>query len=115
MLRNTGIALMKRALGLVERQWPDMADAHMKVPLEVYYCEEAAAREQSLFETSPLALVASCEIARGGAPTGTCHNILTQTCCQNPAYTSYPPWVSVATTASGGRSRSDGRYVERHV
>ncbi|MEE2612188.1 MAG: hypothetical protein VX975_00045, partial [Acidobacteriota bacterium] len=24
------------------------------------------------------------------APTGTCHNILTRTCCQNPAYTSYP-------------------------
>ncbi len=27
---------------------------------------------------------------RRRAPTGTCHNILTRTCCQNPAYTSYP-------------------------
>ena len=29
-------------------------------------------------------------VARGGAPTGTCHNILTRTCCENAAYTSYP-------------------------
>lgn len=63
MVRSTGIALLKRALAIVERQWPDMADAHMKVPLELYHCEEAAARERELFETSPLALVASSEIA----------------------------------------------------
>ena len=29
--------------------------------------------------------------ARRRSPTGTCHNILTRTCCQNAAYTSYPP------------------------
>jgi len=39
---------------------------------------------------------------RGGAPTGTCHNILTQTCCENAAYTSYPRRaVASRTTVTG--------------
>ena len=63
MQRDLGIALVKRALDIVERQWPDMADTHMRVPLEVYRSEEIAARERLLFESSPLALLAATEIA----------------------------------------------------
>ena len=43
---------------------------------------------------------------RRGAPTGTCHNILTQTCCENAAYTSYPQELPVppeVAPKSGGR------------
>lgn len=61
--RTTGIALVQRALDFVEQQWPDMARAHMCVPLETYRSEELAARERELFESSPQALVASTEIA----------------------------------------------------
>jgi phenylpropionate dioxygenase-like ring-hydroxylating dioxygenase large terminal subunit len=61
--RATGIALVRRALDVVEGQWPDMADAYLRVPLESYRSEELAARERELFETSPLALVASTEVA----------------------------------------------------
>lgn len=63
MLREIGIALMRRALDIVESQQPDMADAHMRVPLEVYRSQEIAVRERELFEGSPLALLASTEIA----------------------------------------------------
>lgn len=63
MRRTTGIALMKRALTIMEKQWPEMAAAHMRVPLEAYRSEEIAARERELFETSPLALLAASEIA----------------------------------------------------
>jgi len=62
--RETGIALMRRALAIVEKQWPEMADHHMQVPLEFYNGEDFAARERVLFETQPLALVASREVAR---------------------------------------------------
>ena len=62
MLRNVGIELMKRALALMENQWPEMADSHMQVPLEYYNDEEFAAREREIFETSPLALCAASEI-----------------------------------------------------
>lgn len=64
MLRALGVALMRRALEIVERQWPDMADAYLQVPLEAYRSEVVAAREREIFETSPLALVASTEIGR---------------------------------------------------
>ena len=64
MLRDTGIALMRRALDAVERQQPDMAEAYLRVPLEAYHNEEVAARERSLFESSPLALIASTEISK---------------------------------------------------
>jgi len=61
--RETGIALMKRALDIVEAQWPEMARSHMEVPLDFYNSETLAAREREVFETSPLALAASSEIA----------------------------------------------------
>src|SRR5262245_34064690 len=55
---------MKRALRVVESDWPEMADAYMEVPLEYFTDEALAARERENFETSPLALVSSNEIAR---------------------------------------------------
>jgi len=60
--RETGITLMKRALDVVEKQWPEMADRHMHVPLEYYQSETLAAKEREIFETQPLALLASSEI-----------------------------------------------------
>lgn len=63
MERDAAIALMRRALDMVEHQWPEMADAYMKVPLSYYEDPLFAERERALFETSPLALVASSEIA----------------------------------------------------
>jgi choline monooxygenase len=64
VLRDTAIALMKRALTIVETETPELADAHMQVPLSYYGDERLAAREKTLFETQPLALVASSEIAK---------------------------------------------------
>ena len=64
MLRNTAIALMKRALTIVETETPELADAHMQVPLSYYRDAHLAAKEKTLFETQPLALVASSEIAK---------------------------------------------------
>ena len=64
MSHPLGAELTRRALDVVEQQWPDMADAHLRVPLESYSSEEIAAREREIFETSPLALVASTEIGR---------------------------------------------------
>jgi nitrite reductase/ring-hydroxylating ferredoxin subunit len=61
--RGAAIALMRRTLDMVERQWPETADAYMKVPLAYYQDKTFAARERALFETSPLALLASSEIA----------------------------------------------------
>jgi nitrite reductase/ring-hydroxylating ferredoxin subunit len=54
---------MRRALAMVENQWPEMADAYMQVPLDYYTSPEWWAKEKALFETAPLALVASSEIA----------------------------------------------------
>jgi phenylpropionate dioxygenase-like ring-hydroxylating dioxygenase large terminal subunit len=54
---------MRRAITIAETQWPEMADAHMEVPLDYFSDERWAARERQLFETMPLALVASSEIA----------------------------------------------------
>ncbi|MBW2497666.1 MAG: aromatic ring-hydroxylating dioxygenase subunit alpha [Deltaproteobacteria bacterium] len=64
MRRDTGIELMRRALDIMEKGWPEMARAHLRVPLESYHSDEIAARERRLFETSPLALVASSEIGQ---------------------------------------------------
>jgi phenylpropionate dioxygenase-like ring-hydroxylating dioxygenase large terminal subunit len=55
--------LMERAITIAEEQWPEMADAHMEVPLDYFSSPEFAARERELFETTPLALVAGSEIA----------------------------------------------------
>src|SRR5437763_6405140 len=54
---------MRRAIAIAESQWPEMADAHMEVPVDYFTNEGVAAKERELFETSPLALIASSEIA----------------------------------------------------
>ena len=64
MQRETGIALMKRALDIMEAQRPELAESHMEVPLDFYNNEGVAEKERELFETSPLALVASSEIPK---------------------------------------------------
>src|ERR1700689_2785219 len=61
--RDVAVALMKRALTIVENQWPEMADAHMRVPLDYYSDPGLAAAEKTMFETMPLALIAASEIA----------------------------------------------------
>ncbi len=63
MQRDVALALMQRAITIVENQWPEMADAYMKVPLDYYTSPEWWSKERALFETAPLALVASSEIA----------------------------------------------------
>jgi nitrite reductase/ring-hydroxylating ferredoxin subunit len=64
MLPSTGIAQLERLLDVVEAQTPEMAGSYLRVSLENYSSEAIAARERELFERSPLALVASSEIAR---------------------------------------------------
>ena len=64
MQRETGIALMKRALDIMEAQRPEMAESHMEVPLDFYNDEGVAEKERKLFETSPLALVAITPVTR---------------------------------------------------
>jgi len=64
MLRSTGLDLMKRALAVIEGQWPEMAERHLRVPLEVYNSEALWQRDRALVERSPLALLAAAEIAK---------------------------------------------------
>ena len=64
MQRSIAVGLMRRALDIVERQWPETAERHMRVPLDYYASEALAAKERELFETSPLALLASSELAQ---------------------------------------------------
>ena len=64
MQHDVAIGLMRRALILVETQLPEMAEAHMQVPLDYYGNLELAAKEKALFETSPLALVAATEVGQ---------------------------------------------------
>ncbi|MBK7949329.1 MAG: aromatic ring-hydroxylating dioxygenase subunit alpha [Deltaproteobacteria bacterium] len=64
MIREQAIRDVKRALDIVERQWPELADGYLEVPLEAYSSEAVAALDRELFETSPLALLASSEIAK---------------------------------------------------
>ena len=64
MQHEIAIGLMRRALRLVETQRPELAEAHMRVPLGYYNDPELAAKEREIFETSPLALVAASEIAK---------------------------------------------------
>ena len=59
MQRDLAIGLMRRAITVAETQWPEMADANMEVPLDYFTNEEIAAKERAMYETSPLALVAS--------------------------------------------------------
>lgn len=62
MIHEVALGWVRRALDIVERQWPELAEGHLEVPLEVYSSESIAARDRELFETSPLALLASSEI-----------------------------------------------------
>jgi phenylpropionate dioxygenase-like ring-hydroxylating dioxygenase large terminal subunit len=55
---------MKRALSVMEGQWPEMAERHLRVPLEVYNSEALWQQDRELVERTPLALVASAEIAK---------------------------------------------------
>ncbi len=64
MQHDVAIGLMKRALTLIETQVPELAEAHMRVPLDYYGSLELAAKEKVLFETSPLALVAASEVGQ---------------------------------------------------
>jgi phenylpropionate dioxygenase-like ring-hydroxylating dioxygenase large terminal subunit len=63
VLRTVGIELMRRAVTIAAEQWPELADAHMEVPVDYFTDPRWAAKEQAIFETQPLALVASSEIA----------------------------------------------------
>ena len=63
MDREAAIRLMRRAVTVVENEWPEMADRHMEVPLDYFTDPELFAKERALFEQSPLALVASSEVA----------------------------------------------------
>ena len=47
-VRSHEIALVRRTLDNVEKQWPDMADAYLHVPLEAYSSETVAAHERAL-------------------------------------------------------------------
>lgn len=63
MERAVAVDLMRRAIDIAENQRPEMADRYLQVPLEYFSDETLAAKERELFETSPLALIASSEIA----------------------------------------------------
>ena len=60
---HVAMELMKRAITIAEDQWPEMADAHMEVPIDYFSNPDVATKERELFETTPLALVAGSEIA----------------------------------------------------
>jgi phenylpropionate dioxygenase-like ring-hydroxylating dioxygenase large terminal subunit len=62
MQRDVALDLMRRAVTISGAQVPEMAAGHMGVPLTYFTDPEFAARERELFETSPLALVASTEL-----------------------------------------------------
>jgi phenylpropionate dioxygenase-like ring-hydroxylating dioxygenase large terminal subunit len=63
MQRDVALGLMKRALDIAEGEWPEMADRYLEVPLDYFTDGDLFSRERVLFETLPLALVASAEIA----------------------------------------------------
>ena len=64
MIREAAIGYVKRALDIVDRQSPQLTDGYLQVPLEAYSSEVVAVADRALFETSPLALLASSEIAK---------------------------------------------------
>ena len=63
MEREAALRLMDRAVTVGETQWPEMAERHMEVPLEYFNDPGLFATETALYERSPLALIASSEIA----------------------------------------------------
>jgi hypothetical protein len=60
---EVAIGLMRRALTLIETQTPELADRHMRVPLDYYGDPDLAAKEKALFETSPLAIMSSATLS----------------------------------------------------
>ena len=62
MQREAGMDLMRRAVAVGMDEWPEMAGRYMEVPLEYFTDPALFAIERNLYETSPLALIASCEI-----------------------------------------------------
>ena len=64
MIREAAIGYVKRALDIVDRQSPQLTDGYLQVPLEAYSSEVVAVADRALFETSPLALLASSEITK---------------------------------------------------
>ena len=63
MEREVAVDLVRRAMAVSENQYPEMAPTHLEVPLSYFRDEAWAAKERDLYETSPLALIASNEIA----------------------------------------------------
>lgn len=63
MEREVVVDLVRRAMKVSAAQYPEVAPSHLEVPLRYFRDEEIAARERRLYETSPLALIASSEIA----------------------------------------------------
>lgn len=64
MIHEVAIGYVKRLLDIIERGRPELAEGYLEVPLAAYADEAIAARDRALFETSPLALLASTEIAK---------------------------------------------------
>ena len=60
----SGTALLERAIEIVEKRTPDLAERCMEVPLAYYRDLEQHARERALFLTKPRPIVASSEVAR---------------------------------------------------
>jgi choline monooxygenase len=61
--REAAMELMRRAVSIGENVWPEMADRHMEVPLDYFTDPALFVKERELYERSPLALVASAEVA----------------------------------------------------
>ena len=62
MEREAALGLMRRAVDIGVQVWPEMAARHMEVPLDYFTDPAIFAEERALYERSPLALIASCEI-----------------------------------------------------
>ncbi len=62
MEREAALGLMRRAVDIGVQVWPEMAERHMEVPLDYFSDPAIFATEKALYERSPLALIASCEI-----------------------------------------------------
>ena len=63
MEREVAVDLVRRAMQVSENQFPEISPTHLEVPLSYFRDAEWAAKERDLYETSPLALIASSEIA----------------------------------------------------
>ena len=55
--------VLERAVEVVTKTMPDLAERYLRVPLSYYTDEQCAARERHLFMTQPIALLAASEIA----------------------------------------------------